>query len=715
MSVMAPLQTTPTKSKAAQTPLASTVLQQKIALSTNNDPFEREADRVADQVLAASAHGSVNNGAACSPPLVEKPASKKGVGSEKAGHSILGTGRPLDAPLRTDLEQRFGHDFSRVRVHTDGTAIRHAQALGAQAFTHGTNIVFDAGEFTPHTRAGRNLLAHELAHVLQQSRAGVQIRPMLRPGDKQDTRAVPTTSTPPDPMAAAREALTRLRQQATAFATTPPTSLAATLQQLRTSVNDALRVATVDASQATLVADLRNAYNDAVRAALTASTSARPGAIRTPPTLQELYERHRNDIEPFALPAATTESTAQELSAEIDRPLPAGAAADQRRRHTALATARRQMRVVTSQVSLGLENLFSTTVAAMTRPLPPHATVRFSSGVPATLQRGLRNVAGSILDTPLSANTTVMLALDLRNYGGGYDAYRFTRLDLGTTAAPAIEILVELQGSIGIEGLLTQQRIDLQARFTRVGFRRGGGFSDTEFEQVLIGAGEIPESQLSPLGALNFVREAASTERPDAAADYEQTTHTVHVYDHAYGSGIARMGRAGRVLQFAAHSVAHEIGHARDLSSLRTTAAAATAAEDALVAEYGTGGGGYSIPDRRDPARARFDELNAPLTAAQAAERAARSRSGARWAQDTGTGISSVVDALPARERTPAFRAATARDDGPGSPRMPTTYPHPESVLQEYYAESFALYRTSPDLLRRIRPNVYAYFVAESR
>jgi hypothetical protein len=45
---------------------------------------------------------------------------------------------------------------------------------------------------------------------------------------------------------------------------------------------------------------------------------------------------------------------------------------------------------------------------------------------------------------------------------------------------------------------------------------------------------------------------------------------------------------------------------------------------------------------------------------------------------------------------------------------MPTTYPDPESVLQEYYAESFALYRTSPDLLRRIRPNVFAYFESES-
>ena len=78
-----------------------------------------------------------------------------------------------------------------------------------------------------------------------------------------------------------------------------------------------------------------------------------------------------------------------------------------------------------------------------------------------------------------------MLALDLTPFGGSYDAYRFTRLDLGGLGT---EILIERQGVIGIEGLTMEQRTVLRERFDRVGFRRGGGFSQDEFDQVLISA-----------------------------------------------------------------------------------------------------------------------------------------------------------------------------------------------------------------------------------
>jgi hypothetical protein len=68
------------------------------------------------------------------------------------------------------MESRFGHDFSRVRVHTDATAAASARALDAPAYTIGEAIVFAAGEFAPATGEGRRLLAHELAHVVQQQR-----------------------------------------------------------------------------------------------------------------------------------------------------------------------------------------------------------------------------------------------------------------------------------------------------------------------------------------------------------------------------------------------------------------------------------------------------------------------------------------------------------------------------------------------------------------
>jgi outer membrane protein OmpA-like peptidoglycan-associated protein len=76
------------------------------------------------------------------------------------------------------MEDRFGHDFSRVRVHTDARSAESANAVGALAYTVRNHIVFGAGEYAPETTAGRRLLAHELAHVVQQGasteRTGIQ-------------------------------------------------------------------------------------------------------------------------------------------------------------------------------------------------------------------------------------------------------------------------------------------------------------------------------------------------------------------------------------------------------------------------------------------------------------------------------------------------------------------------------------------------------------
>jgi hypothetical protein len=77
-------------------------------------------------------------------------------------------GQPLDAATRTFFELRFGHDFSGVRVHTDENAAESAQAVGARAYTVGTHIAFAASNFAPSTDHGRRLVAHELAHVVQQ-------------------------------------------------------------------------------------------------------------------------------------------------------------------------------------------------------------------------------------------------------------------------------------------------------------------------------------------------------------------------------------------------------------------------------------------------------------------------------------------------------------------------------------------------------------------
>jgi hypothetical protein len=83
-----------------------------------------------------------------------------------------GPGRPLDAGVRSEMEARLGHDFSRVRVHTDAGSAESAGGMRAHAYTAGRDIVFGPGRYRPETLEGRKLLAHELTHVAQQSQGG---------------------------------------------------------------------------------------------------------------------------------------------------------------------------------------------------------------------------------------------------------------------------------------------------------------------------------------------------------------------------------------------------------------------------------------------------------------------------------------------------------------------------------------------------------------
>jgi Domain of unknown function (DUF4157) len=110
----------------------------------------------------------------------------------KVDRVISSAGQPLGAALRDRMEIRFGCDFSRVRIHTGRDAGESAAALNAHAYTAGEHIVFGAGQYSPHLHQGRHLLAHELAHVVQQTRpraTNVTIRRKVKnePGVKSGT------------------------------------------------------------------------------------------------------------------------------------------------------------------------------------------------------------------------------------------------------------------------------------------------------------------------------------------------------------------------------------------------------------------------------------------------------------------------------------------------------------------------------------------------
>jgi hypothetical protein len=170
-------------------------LQTKLAISSPGDAFEQEADTVADQVMRMPDPASQrqrtnaftsNNQA----PLIKRQTNGAAGSSTVASNFIsrLGAGVPLDSASRSYFEPRFGRDFSAVRVHTDETAAGSAAKIAARAYTVGNNVVFGAGEWSPSSTAGRRLLAHELAHVAQQTggTGTIQRQPVEEePGNKQ--------------------------------------------------------------------------------------------------------------------------------------------------------------------------------------------------------------------------------------------------------------------------------------------------------------------------------------------------------------------------------------------------------------------------------------------------------------------------------------------------------------------------------------------------
>jgi len=159
-------------------------LQTKLKVNEPGDIYEREADRIADQVMAAPAHHAVSR----APPRIQRYSGQSNGQMDAAPASVdlalVSPGRPLEPALRQDMEQRFGYDFSGVRVHSSTAAEQSARDVSANAYTVGHDIVFGAGRFTPGTHAGRDLLAHELGHVVQQ-RDG---QPMVQRDKKPETK-----------------------------------------------------------------------------------------------------------------------------------------------------------------------------------------------------------------------------------------------------------------------------------------------------------------------------------------------------------------------------------------------------------------------------------------------------------------------------------------------------------------------------------------------
>jgi hypothetical protein len=179
--------TTPVSNQAR---LRAMGAQPTLQVSAPDDAYEREADRVAAQVMSMPAAprqplrlspvgiSAQRKCAECEEEerTVQRKATCSALPSQVPADPVPGMGTPLPPSLRGFFEPRFGRDLSDVRIHTGGEAAAVASSLRARAFTYGRDIVFGSGEYAPDTLEGQRVLAHELTHVAQQARGPAKIQ-----------------------------------------------------------------------------------------------------------------------------------------------------------------------------------------------------------------------------------------------------------------------------------------------------------------------------------------------------------------------------------------------------------------------------------------------------------------------------------------------------------------------------------------------------------
>lgn len=139
------------------------VVQAKLEMTSPGDEDEREADAVADAVIGGGKIArKISGGGASTGIAVPRQMESRLLQSQ-------GGGQPMPTGLQSTMEKGFGQAFPQVRLHTDADAAALSDSIGARAFTLGSDIYFNRGQFAPETADGQRLVAHELTHVVQRA------------------------------------------------------------------------------------------------------------------------------------------------------------------------------------------------------------------------------------------------------------------------------------------------------------------------------------------------------------------------------------------------------------------------------------------------------------------------------------------------------------------------------------------------------------------
>ena len=220
-------------------------IQPKLSVGSSDDPLEKEADEMADQVMRkpnpepirfSAAKNIISrkcaecekeeqlqrkeNNSEISFPVADRldfSASKSSISrkcaecekeeelqrkesqSDSTSHApsivdnvLSSPGRSLDADTRSFMESRFDHDFTNVKIHDNDIAAKSADSINALAYTSGNNIVFNSGQYNANTDSGKRLLAHELSHVVQQNGSNLQRKEEATSGTAPSVRTQPS-------------------------------------------------------------------------------------------------------------------------------------------------------------------------------------------------------------------------------------------------------------------------------------------------------------------------------------------------------------------------------------------------------------------------------------------------------------------------------------------------------------------------------------------
>lgn len=158
----------------------TTFFQPKLKVNQPGDKYEVEADTTADRVMRMTVQRKCKQCDEEEQQIhrqeVDTSVPNRYGDFENYVSKLGGHGRALSASERDFFEPRFNRDFSEVRIHTDSRAAESAKQINARAYTAGRNIVFNDGQYQPHTEQGKRLLAHELTHVVQQGEGVNQIQ-----------------------------------------------------------------------------------------------------------------------------------------------------------------------------------------------------------------------------------------------------------------------------------------------------------------------------------------------------------------------------------------------------------------------------------------------------------------------------------------------------------------------------------------------------------